>query len=204
MVGVDGNTSLPANVDGVTGGNTMRELASHTADKMQMLIYWLSLLNVRCLNTFSENGKLAGDTELWTKGRGQPEKLWSQIDYLGASLNIKGNGRPLLSTGKQFHDGVKGSDHRPVSGLLSFPETNIFQQRGKRSLKSWAPSDHHARIHFHDLCKSSIQQIASIEEVESWVSDIGTSIEYTTGSSRVGQSRLGESEDQQNAYTEFR
>ena len=94
-MGFDGNSALYANFDGITGHNVMRKLSSHTAAKTDCLIEWISILGIRIMNTFSRNSTVAEDSDLWTKGRGQPQKLWSQIDFVGDSLDDIGYGEVL-------------------------------------------------------------------------------------------------------------
>ena len=119
--------------------------------KMNLLVEWLSVFDVRVLNTFASGSQTADPSGLWTKGRGLREKLWSQIDFLCASQDAKGIGKPLLTSGRSLHRGFRGSDHRPVSALVEWQREVVpDRSSAQKTWKGWRLKSGPARQEFHE------------------------------------------------------
>ena len=90
VLGFGGNVSLPGSDGETTGTNVLPPLKNHTYRMQQVILRWMSTLELAALNTFESGlGQLCPE-DLWTCGPRRLMKFRSQINCIGGSGGVRG------------------------------------------------------------------------------------------------------------------
>ena len=179
VVGVDTNVTLPGRYTDITGEADLSPANSHTAAMAHVVFGWFSALEVRAMNSFSENAdEMNAAPLLWTCGRKRRLAKRTQIDYLAVSSGVAGSARPI-----DFHKKVlKRSDHRLVHGNLSIESSTLSYTPYAPSLRGWSPISVDDAVRFKE--STAGLQSANLHAMQKQILDAAQVIHFSMAGDR--------------------